>query len=163
MYSTALFRLSAIKHQCSKLLTPLYSPTKGQSCGNLPHAIMMTSSTGNISALLAICAGNSPVPGEFPAQRPMTRSFDVFFDLRLNKRLGKQWLETLSSPLWRHCYDDGIIECKFYQAAWKHRWQNAGLVDQSASQTRMTNGLSFVPKIWFISLTFINMTSSRKA
>ena len=33
------------------------------------------------SALLAICAGNSPVPGEFPAQRPVTRSFDVFFDL----------------------------------------------------------------------------------
>ena len=41
-------------------------------------------------ALLAICAGNSPVPGEFPAQRPVTRSFDVFFDLRLNKRLTEQ-------------------------------------------------------------------------
>ena len=37
-----------------------------------------------------VCAGNSPVPGEFPAQRPVTRSFDVFFDLRLNKRLSKQ-------------------------------------------------------------------------
>ena len=53
-------------------------------------------------ALLAICAGNSPVNG----QRPMTRSFDVFFDLRLNKRLSKQsrgwWFETLSRPLWRH-------------------------------------------------------------
>ena len=36
---------------------------------------------------MAICAGNSPVPGEFPTQRPVTRSFDVFFDLRLNKRL----------------------------------------------------------------------------
>ena len=35
------------------------------------------------SALLAICAGNLPVTGEFPAQRPVTRSFDVFFDLRL--------------------------------------------------------------------------------
>ena len=59
------------------------------------------------SALLAICAGNSPVPGEFPAQRPVTRSFDVFFDLCLNKRLSKQswgwWFETLSCPLWRHC------------------------------------------------------------
>ena len=48
--------------------------------------------------------GNSPVPGEFPAQRPVTRSFDVFFDL--NKRLSKQswgwWFETLSYPLWRH-------------------------------------------------------------
>ena len=35
------------------------------------------------SALLALCEGNSPVVGEFPAQRPVTRSFDVFFDLRL--------------------------------------------------------------------------------
>ena len=34
--------------------------------------------------------GKSPVSGEFPAQRPVTRSFDVFFDLRLNKRLNKQ-------------------------------------------------------------------------
>ena len=40
--------------------------------------------------LLTICAGNSPVTGEFPAQRPVTRSFDVFFDQRLNKRLSKQ-------------------------------------------------------------------------
>ena len=39
------------------------------------------------STLLAICVGNSPVPGEFPAQRPVTQSFDVFFDLGLNKRL----------------------------------------------------------------------------
>ena len=34
------------------------------------------------SALLAICVGNSPATGEFPAPRPMTQSFDVFFDLR---------------------------------------------------------------------------------
>ena len=43
------------------------------------------------SALLAICAGNSLFTGELPAQRPVTQSFDVFFDLRLNKRLSKQW------------------------------------------------------------------------
>ena len=58
------------------------------------------------SALLAMCAANSPVPGEFPTQRPVTRTFDVFFDLRLNKRLSKQcrgwWFETLSCPLWRN-------------------------------------------------------------
>ena len=42
------------------------------------------------SASLAFCAGNSPVTGEFPAQMPVTRSCDVFFDLRLNKRLSKQ-------------------------------------------------------------------------
>ena len=57
------------------------------------------------SALLALCAGNSPVTGDFPAQRPVTRSFDVFFDLCRNKRLSKQgwWFETLSCSLWRHC------------------------------------------------------------
>ena len=38
------------------------------------------------STLLAICAGSSPVHGEFPAQRPVTRSFDIFLDLRPNKR-----------------------------------------------------------------------------
>ena len=52
------------------------------------------------SAWLALCAGNSP-------QRPVARCFDVFFDLRENKRLSKQswgwWFETSSSSLWRHC------------------------------------------------------------
>ena len=42
------------------------------------------------STLLAICAGNSPVTDEVPAQRPVRRSFDVFFDLRPNQRLSKQ-------------------------------------------------------------------------
>ena len=59
------------------------------------------------SALLALYAGNSPVSGEFPSQRPVTRSFDVLFDLRLYKRLSKQWwgwwYETPSRSLWSHC------------------------------------------------------------
>ena len=66
------------------------------------------------SALLAICAGNSPVL----AQRPVTRSFYVFFDLRLNKRFSKQsrgwWFETLSCPLWRHCNDRSSVEFAIY-------------------------------------------------
>ena len=53
--------------------------------------LMMKLSNGNVSALLALCEGNSPVTGEFPSQRPVARNFDVFFDLRLNKRLSKQW------------------------------------------------------------------------
>ena len=61
------------------------------------------------SALLALCAGDSPVTGEFPAQRLVTWSFDVFSDIRLNKRLSKQswgwWLEMPSSSLWHHCND----------------------------------------------------------
>ena len=44
------------------------------------------------SALLTICAGNSPVSGKFSAQRPVTRSFDIIFDLRLNKQLSKQYM-----------------------------------------------------------------------
>ena len=83
------------------------------------------------SALLALCAGNSPVTGEFPAQRPVTRSFDVFFDLRLNKQLSKQsrgwWFETPSCSLWRHC--------------------NGGFTDNTA-----LSGTAF--KVWFIETHF---------
>ena len=42
------------------------------------------------SALLALCAGDSLITGKFPAQKPVTRSFDVFFDLRLYKQLSEQ-------------------------------------------------------------------------
>ena len=42
------------------------------------------------SALLTVCAKNSPVTGEFPSQRPVTLSFDVFLDRHPNKRLCKQ-------------------------------------------------------------------------
>ena len=70
------------------------------------------------SALLALCAGNSPVTGEFPAQRSVTRSFDVFLGLRLNRRLGKQpwgwWFETPSCPLWRHCNDTILPRLPLY-------------------------------------------------
>ena len=48
-----------------------------------------------------------PVTGGFPSQRPVTRTFDVFFDMRLNKRLNKEsrrhWFETPLQSLWRHC------------------------------------------------------------
>ena len=58
-------------------------------------------------ASLAICEWNSPAPSKFPTQRPVTRSFDVSFDLRQNKRLCEQWwgwwFETPLRHLWRHC------------------------------------------------------------
>ena len=67
---------------------------------------MMTSSNGSIFRITGPLCGEFTGPGEFPTQRPVTRSFDVFFDLRLNKRLSKQpwgwWSETPSSSLWRH-------------------------------------------------------------
>ena len=61
-------------------------------------AIMMTSSNGNIFRITGPLCGEFTGPGEFPTQRPVTRSFDVSFDLCLNKRLSKQpwgwWFET---------------------------------------------------------------------
>ena len=72
-----------------------------------PVDYMMTSSNGNIFRVTGLLCGEFTGPGEFPAHRPVTRSFDVFFDLRLNKRLIKQpwgwWFETPSWSLWRQC------------------------------------------------------------
>ena len=69
----------------------------------------MTSSNGNIFRVTGHLCGEFTGPGEFPTQRPVTRSFDVFFELRLNKRLSKQpwgwWFEPLSRPFWRHRND----------------------------------------------------------
>ena len=55
-----------------------------------PPIGMMTSSNGNIFRVTDPLCGNPPVTGEFPAQRPVTRSFDVIFDLRMNTQLSKQ-------------------------------------------------------------------------
>ena len=69
---------------------------------------MMTSSNGNIFLVTGPLCAEFTGPGEFPTQRPVTRSFDVFFDLRLNKWLSKQpwgwWFETPLWSLWRQCY-----------------------------------------------------------
>ena len=62
------------------------------------------------STLLALCEGNPLVNGGFPSQRPMPRSFNVFFDLRLKKWLNRQsrcrWFEKPSRSLWYHCNAD---------------------------------------------------------
>ena len=66
-----------------------------------PTHYMMTSSNGNIFRV------TGPLCGEFPSQRPVTRSFDVSLICALNKRSSKQswgwWFETPSRSLWRHC------------------------------------------------------------
>ena len=109
------------------------------------------------SALLVICAGNSPVPGEFPAQRPVTRSFDVFFDLRLNKRLSKQswgwWFETLSPPLWRHRHGQAnITNSKLHLSLWSNptqtrttnqSWKNVQLPTTDLAYQKRTNQKAF--------------------
>ena len=70
----------------------------------------MTPSNGNVFRVTALCEGNTPVTGWFPSQKLVTRSFDVCFDLRLNKRLSRQlrrwWFETPSRwSLWRDRYE----------------------------------------------------------
>ena len=68
---------------------------------------MMTSSNGNIFGVTGLLCREFTGPGDFPTQGPVTRSFDVFFDVCLNKRLSKLpwgwWFETPSWSLWRHC------------------------------------------------------------
>ena len=122
------------------------------------------------SALLAICAGNSPVNGEFPGQRPVTRSFDVFFELRLNKRLSKQsrgwWFETLSRPLWRHCngiqfgnyYLLGMYQCRIQWFVDNYKnfgvkcsanlRQSTGHSEQTKLLVHMHNEMWVQPKLW---------------
>ena len=69
----------------------------------------MTSSNGNIFRVTGPLCGEFTGPGEFPTQRPVTRSFDVYFDLGPNEWLSKQWrrwwFKMPSRSLWRHCND----------------------------------------------------------
>ena len=71
---------------------------------------MMTSSNGNIFRVTGPLCGEFTGPGEFPAQRPVTQSFDVFFDLRLNKRLSKQ-PEAGDFRRHRGHYDVNVMSC----------------------------------------------------
>ena len=67
----------------------------------------MTSSDGNIFRVTGPLWGNSPVTDGFPSQRLVTRSFDVFFDVNMDKRSNKQSIprkfETPRCSLWRRC------------------------------------------------------------
>ena len=94
--------------------------TKCVQNGTAPRSSWWRHQMETFSALLALCAGNSPVTDEFPTQRPVTRSFAVFFDLRLNKRLSNfssgWWFETPSRSLWRHCnvsVADTAYQCEY--------------------------------------------------
>ena len=99
---SSLVQISAWCRTGNKLLSELMLAY----CNKPQWINMMTSSNGNIFRVTGPLCGEFTGPGEFPTQRPVTRSFDVFFDLRLNKRLNKEswgwWFETLSRPFWRH-------------------------------------------------------------
>ena len=82
----------------------LHSIGKGISLDLHVWQFMMTSSNGN---MFRVTGPLWPVTSGFPSLRPVTRSFEAFFDLRLSKWLSKQlrrrWLETSSRSLWCHC------------------------------------------------------------
>ena len=104
-------KFNKVNHYLSSMIRNEYRVFRNVQSGEpvkritAPGLVMMTSSNETYSALLVLCAGNSPVTGEFPSQRPVTRSFDDFFELRLNKRLSEQsrcwWFETPSGSVWR--------------------------------------------------------------
>ena len=87
-----------------------------------PNLVTMTSSNGNIFRYWPFVRGIHRWPGEFPAQRLVTRSVDVFFDLHLYRRLSKQswgwWFETPLHSLWRHCNGSftrwGLKQCRHF-------------------------------------------------
>ena len=91
---------------------------------------MMTSSNGNIFRVTGHLCGEFTGPRLIPAQRPVTRSFDVFFYLRLNKQLRKQswgwWFETPSRQLWHHCNEQSDVGIKVMQItlfSFEHLWK----------------------------------------
>ena len=101
-YSTLLSIHFTTKNTvCRRFLSRIYS-ILWLYCQN-----MRTSWNGNIFHVTGLCAGNSPVTAVFPAQRPMMRNFNIFFDRHLNKRFSKQssrrWFETPSRSLWSPC------------------------------------------------------------
>ena len=78
------------------------------------------------SALLVLCARNSPVTGEFSSQRPVTRSFDVFFNLRLKKRLSKQSIldQIRKTHIWNVSLSQNATKISKINRPWQNliRW-----------------------------------------
>ena len=100
---------------------------------------MMVSSSGNIFRVTGPLCGEFTGPGEFPAQRPVTRSFDVFFHLHPNKRLSKQswgwWFETPSRSLWCHRNDVGHFHGYESRMHWHMLMHSSGWTTQAATST----------------------------
>ena len=100
--------------------------TSHQLCVQLCLQSMMTSSNGNIFRVTGPLCGEFTGPGEFPTQRPVTRNVDVFFDLRLNKRLSKQpwgwWFETPYWLLWRNVDVDKLFSNAYFRD-FHFRWR----------------------------------------
>ena len=89
------------------------------------------------SALLTICARNSPCTGEFPAQRPVTRSFDILFDLRLKNG----WVNNHEAGDLRRHHAHYDITVMANRNAWTHRWQSLSFTDTGLEIVRVVYNL----------------------
>ena len=112
-------------------------------------ATMMTSSNGNIFRVTGhLC-------GEFTGDRPVTRSFDVFFDLRPNKQLSKQWwgwwFEMPSWSAWRHCN----ALCKQYQSHLSVPFQCRKMIKECTNMFLMSITINFANKVNYLIVFFI--------
>ena len=117
----------------------------------------MTSSNGNIFRVTGHLYGEFTGLLWIPEQRPVTRSFEVFFDLRMNKQLSKQswgwWFETISCPLWRQCNVPDIAECislkpqdgfSLFEVLWNYL--KLQLCNVMVICLFATHGLAYAPK-----------------
>ena len=106
------------------------------------------------SALLAICAGNSPVTGEFPAQRPVTQSFDVFFFMWawINNRANNRGAGDLRRH--RANYDVTVM-------TWTHTERNGRYDADDAKDLYRKKIIGFQIRIhWYVSIFLINDDST---
>ena len=81
-------------------------------CMSWSFCVIMTSSNGNIFCVTGLCAGNLSVTGELATQRPVTRRFEIFFEMRLNKRLCE------AGDLRRHRAHYDVIVILVWQQKW---------------------------------------------
>ena len=97
---------------------PNYTHSAYNICAYRIRLGIMTSSSGTIFRITGPLCGEFTGPDEFPAQRPVTRSFDVFFDMCLNKRLSHQpwgwWFETPPWSLWHQCNGESLFPVESY-------------------------------------------------
>ena len=99
-----------------------------------------------------------------PLAQTVTRSFDVFFDLRLNKRLSKQsrhrWFETPSRSLWRHCNVVPNSDPMVRAATGSFGVQRVTLVQFLIGETGQIGGFRALwkewPQIWHTALPWLS-------
>ena len=97
--------LAKIVNMCHGTFDIQFSKTEVYCAYNVLH--IMTSTNGNIFRVTGLLGGEFTGHRWIPRTKAMTRSFDIFFDLHMNRQLSKQWkrwwFETLPRSLWRHC------------------------------------------------------------